>query len=205
MASRPGVVWDLVSAALADFQTTLASSPARARARGYISRGGEANLTGSSVAASVTDTSRAAEARRLALGLATEAGFDEGDIGKVALIVTEAATNLFKHATEGQLIVQPLCSGNASGLEIMAVDRGPGIANVHECLRDGYSTSGSPGTGLGAISRLSSTFDIYSAPGRGTTLFSEIRKTPGAGEPSVSAPASRVRMGCVSIAKPGED
>ena len=162
-------------------------------------------MTNSSVAISVADQSRAAEARRLASGLATEAGFDEGDIGKVALIVTEAATNLFKHATEGQLILQSLCSGNASGLEIMAVDRGPGIANVHECLRDGYSTAGSPGTGLGAISRLSSTFDIYSAPGKGTTMFSEIRKTPSGGAPSISSPASRVRVGCVSIPKPGEN
>ncbi|PYT21552.1 MAG: hypothetical protein DMG57_38310 [Acidobacteria bacterium] len=128
-------------------------------------------------------------------------------MGKVALIVTETATNLFKHAAEGQLIVRPLCSGNESGLEIMTVDRDPGIGHVHECLRDGYSTAGSPGTGLGAISRLSSTFDIYSAPGKGTTLFSEIRKAPGACESSLSAPASPMRVGCfsISIAKPGED
>ena len=54
--------------------------------------------------------------------------------------------------------------GRAARLDVLALDRGPGMSDVDRCLADGYSTAGSPGTGLGAIGRLADQFDIYSSP-----------------------------------------
>src|SRR4051794_4187184 len=117
---------------------------------------------------SIDDSSKVGEARRVAVALAKGSGFDETGRGRVALVATGAATNLFKHAVGGQLIVQPLESGRRQGLEFLSLDRGPGIADVDRCLFDGFSTAGSSGHGLGAILRLSSSFDIDSVPGIGT-------------------------------------
>jgi len=115
----------------------------------------------------VADASQPAEARRVAYRMADEIGFTETARGKLGIVVTEAATNLLKHAGSGQIILQ--CTG-PQGLEILAVDSGPGMRSVAECVRDGYSTAGSSGTGLGAIYRMSSGADIYSLEGKGTVV-----------------------------------
>ncbi len=115
----------------------------------------------------VTDGSQPAEARRVAFRLADEIGFTETAKGHLGIVVTEAATNLLKHGGGGEIILR---CGDRSGLEVLAVDRGPGMRSVAQCQADGYSTAGSPGTGLGAISRLSSASDIYSVPGEGTVV-----------------------------------
>jgi anti-sigma regulatory factor (Ser/Thr protein kinase) len=115
----------------------------------------------------VADASQPAEARRVAYRLADEIGFTEAARGKLGIVVTEAATNLLKHAGGGEIILR--CPG-PQGLEILAVDAGPGMRSVAECRRDGYSTAGSPGTGLGAIGRLSQHSDIYSIEGKGTVV-----------------------------------
>jgi anti-sigma regulatory factor (Ser/Thr protein kinase) len=119
----------------------------------------------------VTESSQVGEARRLALRLAQGLGFNETEAGKVAIVVSEAARNLATHATGGELLLRGLECDGVAGIEVLALDKGPGMANVAECLRDGYSTTGGPGTGLGAIARLSALFDIYSVPGVGTALL----------------------------------
>ena len=155
----------------------------------------------SSFTFSITDTSRVAEARRRAVTVAAGLGFDDGDVGRVALVVTEAATNLFKHGRNGELMIRS-ADDPGDGIEILALDRGPGFANLGDCMRDGYSTAGSPGTGLGAIERASSAFDIHSVPGRGTVLVSEIRPTQ---TPGTSNHHHRLEVSGVSVPKPGED
>jgi anti-sigma regulatory factor (Ser/Thr protein kinase) len=123
----------------------------------------------------VTDTSHVAEARRVATACARALGFGESDAGRVALAATEAASNLVKHAGGGALVVN--ASGDptaAAAVELVAIDRGPGMADVDACLVDGYSTAGSPGTGLGAVRRISTDFDLYSRPGAGTALLSRV-------------------------------
>jgi anti-sigma regulatory factor (Ser/Thr protein kinase) len=148
----------------------------------------------------VTDISRVAEARRAATELAGRLGFSEACVGKVALVVTEAATNLVKHATAGEILLYGLQFGQIGGIEVLALDRGPGMTNVAKYLRDGYSTTGSPGTGLGAIRRLATSFDIHSVPGAGTVLLARLWSEP--------LPATRptfLEVGGVSLAKPGED
>ncbi len=134
---------------------------------------------GSPIVLTIDDASMAGEARRAATALAGRLGFDETERGKVAILVTEAATNLWKHATAGEIIIQGLEWGVTSGIEILALDRGPGMEDVARCRSDGFSTAGSPGAGLGAMGRLSSFFDIHSLPGVGTVVLARIWARPG--------------------------
>jgi len=124
----------------------------------------------------VEDSSHVGEARRLVASLCRDLGFDESRAGQAALVVTELATNLIKHTAGagGDLVFRPLWEAGATGLDILSLDRGPGIANIGDSLRDGHSSAGSPGTGLGAIRRLSSAFDMYSLPGKGVAVSSRL-------------------------------
>ena len=146
----------------------------------------------------INDRSEVGVARRAAAGLGETLGFDEIQTGKVALCVTEAATNIVKHAGRGRILLRTLERGRRRGIEMLALDKGPGIANLAASLRDGTSTAGSPGTGLGALSRLSEAFDIYAPPGHGTALRLEVwaRSDGDDTEP--------IEVGAVCTAKSGE-
>jgi anti-sigma regulatory factor (Ser/Thr protein kinase) len=122
----------------------------------------------------VLEPTHVAAARRRATALASQIRLDEGTTARVALVVTELATNLIKHGSGGELFVGPAVSGRTMGIQMMSLDKGRGIANVCESLRDGVSTAGSPGTGLGAIRRASNTFDVYSAPQQGSVLAATV-------------------------------
>jgi anti-sigma regulatory factor (Ser/Thr protein kinase) len=136
----------------------------------------------------------------VAFGLATRLGFDEVGGGKAAIIAQELASNLVKHARAGMVLLRPLEQNQVGGLEILALDKGPGIGNVGHCLRDGFSTAGTPGTGLGAVSRLASSWDIHSCSGKGTALVARLwRHLPRAG-----GRTRRWQAGVVSIPKDGE-
>jgi anti-sigma regulatory factor (Ser/Thr protein kinase) len=115
------------------------------------------------------DPSAVGAVRRRAVALGEEAGFDPVLIGQTAVAVSEAVSNLVKHATEGTVMVRHHPEAPAT-VELIAVDRGPGMADVARALRDGYSTSGTLGIGLGAISRIASGYDVHSLPGMGTVL-----------------------------------
>jgi Stage II sporulation protein E (SpoIIE) len=67
---------------------------------------------------------------------------------------------------------------------LLALDHGPGMRNVGECLRDGFSSAGTAGTGFGAIKRLSDRFDVFSQPGRGTVVWARLSTTPDPGSAS---------------------
>jgi anti-sigma regulatory factor (Ser/Thr protein kinase) len=115
----------------------------------------------------VNDESQVAEARRETTTIARQQGFDEVDSGRVALVVTELATNLVKHASGGEILVGIDGEGGRDGVQIVALDKGRGIANVQACLADGYSSAGTAGNGLGAVTRLSTAVDIASWLGVG--------------------------------------
>jgi anti-sigma regulatory factor (Ser/Thr protein kinase) len=146
----------------------------------------------------VTDPSGAAQVRRVVATLAASAGLDEGAAGRAALVATEIGTNLVKHAGGGEILVRTLDDTDGRGLEILALDKGPGMASVPECQRDGYSTSGSPGTGLGAIGRLSDFHEIYSRPGKGTAVIARLCS------PRRPARPLGIDVGGVVVAKTGE-
>lgn len=145
----------------------------------------------------VHDATQIGAARRAALTAAQPLGISEVDAGRVALVATELATNLVRHGGGGELLVRPLRMPNQIGLEIVALDRGPGMTDLEEALRDGYSTSGTNGSGLGAVRRLAHRFAVFSAPGAGTAVLARLffDRPPAGAWPLVSG---------VSVAMPGE-
>ncbi len=150
------------------------------------------------VLVNIDDRSQVGEARRAAADLTRALDFASTTAGNVALAVTEAATNILKHAQRGKLLLRSLERGGIGGLEMLALDRGPGIANIGHSLRDGHSTSGSMGTGLGALSRISDSMDVYSYPEKGTALRLEFWADP------LSKPGREPEIGAICVAKAGE-
>lgn len=134
----------------------------------------------------VDDQSRVAEIRRAAERIAHEEELDDHLRANASLVTTEICTNLLKHAQRGEVFLSALSDRLDPGVEILAVDRGPGMRDLASCLADGYSSTNTSGTGLGAIIRRSSEFDAYSEPGRGTVLVARIR-TQGAPVTTVGA------------------
>ncbi|HKH83000.1 MAG TPA: ATP-binding protein, partial [Gemmatimonadales bacterium] len=106
----------------------------------------------------------------MATSMAGRLGLDEEDQGRVALVLTEALNNVVKHGGGGQVVLRPIVDSR-SGVEALIMDKGPGIEDIERALRDGYSTAGTPGTGLGAVARIADAFDIYSVVGAGTALL----------------------------------
>jgi anti-sigma regulatory factor (Ser/Thr protein kinase) len=134
------------------------------------------------VITAVADASHVAEARRLVSEQARRAGMAEPRVAQVAIVVTELATNLLKHAGEGHILAGRYHDAEGAGLELLALDRGRGMADVGRCMEDGYSTAGSPGNGLGAIERLTDDLEVYSRPGLGTAILVRFRDAAPTGE-----------------------
>ena len=146
----------------------------------------------------VTESSQIAQARRAVTAMAGRQGFNEEDAGRAALVAVEICSNLVKHGGGGELIAQPLERGDSRGVGLIGLDKGQGIADLARCLRDGFSTGGSPGTGLGAINRMSQLFDVYSQPGHGTAVVAQLW-------PSARAPrALPIEIGAIVVPKPQE-
>lgn len=141
------------------------------------------------------------EARRQAAELARMLAFDPTAAGKLALGVTEAGMNIVRHAREGAVLVRPIQCDAASGIEVLALDRGDGIADIAAALRDGHSTAGTSGTGLGAISRATEAFQIVSHPGKGTALRFEVWAQP---ERAGARRHGGLTFGAVCVPKTGE-
>lgn len=118
----------------------------------------------------IGESSQVAAARRASVAMARKLAFDETQVGRIAIIVTEAATNILKHAGQGSILLRDVTRRLHTGMEIIALDSGPGIHNLNASLRDGVSTRGTPGNGLGAMQRLSAEFDAYTQPGKGSAF-----------------------------------
>jgi anti-sigma regulatory factor (Ser/Thr protein kinase) len=157
----------------------------------------EHSIVPSQVLIRIDERTQVGEARRTAAQMTEALAFHATQAGKVAVTVTEAATNIVKHAGNGKILLTALSRAGSAGLEILALDRGPGISNVGASLRDGYSTAGSMGTGLGALSRAADSFDMYSLPGLGTALRLEIWA-------ATAPPPDSFELGAVCLPKTGE-
>ena len=151
-------------------------------------------MTASVVA--ITELTDVAEARRRAADLGRAGGLDEAAAGRLAIAVTEVATNLLKHASGGEVFVGMAGTAQRRGVQVIGIDRGGGMTNVDASLVDGYSTAGTAGTGLGAIRRVSDSFDLYTAR-TGTVVAACV--FPSAGRPPAVPPA-----GAVCVPAPGE-
>lgn len=102
--------------------------------------------------------------------MAAELGFSTGDATLIATAISELARNIVSYARKGQITLKMVNGLNRQGISIIASDEGPGIHDIRQALRDGYSTSGSLGLGLPGVRRLMDEFEISSQPGQGTTV-----------------------------------
>ena len=118
----------------------------------------------------VEEAGSASGVRRAAERLAAHLGMPERRSADLAIVVAEAAGNLVKHADQGALLVRAVRADGQAGVEVVAMDSGPGMADVARAVGDGHSTAGTLGIGLGAIVRQASWSDLHSVPGRGTVL-----------------------------------
>jgi serine/threonine-protein kinase RsbT len=102
--------------------------------------------------------------------MANELGFSSGDATLIATAISELARNIVAYARKGQITLKMVNGLNRQGISVVATDDGPGIADIRQALRDGFSTSGSLGLGLPGVRRLMDEFEITSQPGRGTMV-----------------------------------
>ncbi len=127
----------------------------------------------------VEDVSAVAACRAAALAMASQLQFPASRADQLALAVTEAASNLHKHARQGSLLLCVNRDAEVPGIELVTIDAGPGLRDVSAAMRDGHSTTGTLGIGLGAIRRLADFSDLYSRPGHGTALIARFWPAPG--------------------------
>jgi anti-sigma regulatory factor (Ser/Thr protein kinase) len=151
--------------------------------------------------APINDASHVGEMRRQLAVIAEKNGFGDTDAGRVALVATELGTNLIKHGRGGEMLFGPFEDSEGSGMELIALDHGPGIGNVAECLRDGFSSAGTGGNGLGAVIRQSHVVDIASWPGVGTAVLARLQT----GTPTPQRASSHSGWGAVAVAMPGQE
>lgn len=149
------------------------------------------------VAVEITEKSQVSAARHGVQRLAQALEFDETRAAEAAIVATEAASNILKHADRGMLIARRLETGGGLGIEMLAVDSGQGMRDFEASAVDGVSTAGTQGTGLGAIRRQSDEVQVHTAHGQGTILRAVLWARPPTAKP-------RYEVGAVSVPKPGE-
>lgn len=110
------------------------------------------------------------EARRAGRALGQHLGFSPSDLVVVPTAISELARNILRYAGRGEIRIGIMRSYQRTGIEVVAADSGPGIADITRALQDGYSSSGSLGLGLPGVRRLVDEFEIHSAPGKGTVV-----------------------------------
>lgn len=109
-------------------------------------------------------------ARQKGRAMAIELGFSSGEATLIATTISELARNIISYAGEGQILLKAVQGTKRTGLSVTAADEGPGILDIQQAMRDGFSTSGSLGIGLPGVRRLMDEFEITSQPNRGTTV-----------------------------------
>jgi len=108
--------------------------------------------------------------RQEARALATQLGFDSGDLTLIATAISEVARNVIEHAKGGEIVLKPILLNPKRGIQIMANDQGPGILDIDRAMQDGYSSGKGLGLGLPGAKRLMDEFEIASQVGKGTTV-----------------------------------
>ena len=143
----------------------------------------------------IEDESRIGEARRFAARAVADWTWSEDDAGRLAIIITELGTNLRRHAKNGRLLIA--ARADMGEVEVVSIDEGPGMGDLTLSMRDGHSSGSTPGTGLGAVSRLSNDFDIHSAVPAGTVSVARVRAGRRAGADDL--PAATIRAICLPV------
>jgi len=138
----------------------------------------------------VEDASAVGACRNAALALAGRLQFPAARAGQLALAVTEAASNLHKHARGGSMLLRVNRDAERPGIEMVSIDSGRDFL-MSAAMRDGHSTAGTLGIGLGAIRRLADFSDLYSTPGHGTVLVARFWPVP-----------SEYKIRCAGLVRP---
>ena len=135
----------------------------------------------------------------MAMTAASRLGFDEVLAGKLALVTTEASRNVLIHGGGGEVVLVGTAGRSEKLARILAIDKGTGIANIAEAMSDGFSTAGTMGGGLGAMSRIATKLDIFTGR-NGTIVMIELGEpaTNETGEPG------RLQMAGMALPYPGE-
>ena len=126
------------------------------------------------IAVPISENTHVSEARRAAVRLAQDLGFDQASEGHLAIVVTELARNVFLHGGGGETVLQPIERSDVPAVDVIALDKGRGIRDMSLALQDGYSSAGTPGTGFGAVQRLTSKCAMYTASGHGTAVLARV-------------------------------
>jgi anti-sigma regulatory factor (Ser/Thr protein kinase) len=167
----------------------------------------------------ITDEAQVGTARRAVERYARGLGFTDDELAEIAIVVQEIGTNAARYASEGGHLHWTTTPGDARGLELFYCDKGPGIHDFERAARDGVSSGGGLGAGLGAVRRLLDEFDAYSTvrgltrrlPGsRRTTHGTAIlgRKWPASARHRAEGEVQKLmrrRLGVCSRPRPGED
>jgi serine/threonine-protein kinase RsbT len=109
-------------------------------------------------------------ARQKGRALAAEIGFSAVDATLIATAISELARNIVAYARVGEIELRTIDGPSREGILVIASDDGPGIGDIRQAMRDGFSTSGSLGLGLPGVRRLMDEFEIASQPGKGTRV-----------------------------------
>ena len=150
------------------------------------------------------EQSQIGAARRTANAIGISHGLGAEALGRLAIAVTEAATNIIRHGGSGVLVLRALHASNVPGVELLALDKGPGIHDVERAMADGYSTTGTAGQGLGGMRRLADVFEIHSQRGVGTALLARVFDGNGPQEGRERSPTLDDRLGVVCLPVPGQ-
>jgi anti-sigma regulatory factor (Ser/Thr protein kinase) len=143
----------------------------------------------------IADASSVGEARRRALLTAQKLGFDDARSGELALLATESSRNVLIHGGGGEVVILGMQVEGGALARILAMDNGPGIANVAQAMTDGFSTAGTMGGGMGAMRRMSTALEVFTGK-NGTVLLLEL------GDPA--PPKARLRIAGMAVPFPGE-
>jgi serine/threonine-protein kinase RsbT len=118
----------------------------------------------------VSSSSDIVTARQKGRSLALDLGFDGSDLTVIATAISEVARNIVDHAKQGEIIITTANNSIKHGIQIVARDDGPGIADIAQAMQYGYSTRKGLGVGLPGARWLMDEFDIDSKVGKGTTV-----------------------------------
>jgi anti-sigma regulatory factor (Ser/Thr protein kinase) len=135
-------------------------------------------------------------------------GLDADAVDRLGIVATEMARNIARHAGIGHIILRPVGEHATGSIEILALDKGPGIADMTRAMRDGGSSSGSARRdgGFPSIRRLADVFDVYSQVGRGTAVVAHVGAQTGQDSPREHAELVMHRcVGVVCVPLHGEE
>jgi len=102
--------------------------------------------------------------------IATEFGYNDTQVAQFLTAASELARNIIKYADQGSIQIRQVNKGSQQGLEITAIDHGPGIEDISLAMQESFSSSGSLGQGLPGAKRLMDEFYLASTVGQGTQV-----------------------------------